>query len=112
MPVAGLLQPTASREQVAVAVPAKGPVARMSGLPGASASVPGGEFLEEVAEQKSLAADVQAGPVCVERLDARREGGQVEPQDASGVEVQQCSSVGVGPGPWSARGPRATMSRH
>ena len=41
MPVAGLLQPTASREQVATAVPANGPVARISGFSGASASVPG-----------------------------------------------------------------------
>ena len=41
MPVAGLLQPTASREHVAAAVPANGPLARMSGFSGESASVPG-----------------------------------------------------------------------
>ena len=87
MPVAGLLQPTARREHVAAAVPANGPVARMSGFSGSERVGARRELGEEVAEQEALAADVQAGPVLVERLDRRRQGGQVEPQHASGVEV-------------------------
>ena len=53
------------------------------------------ELGEEVAEQEALAADVEPGPVLVERLDRRRQGGQVEPQHASGVEVHASPHCGA-----------------
>ena len=52
---------------------------------------------EQVPEQEALAADVQPGPVFVERLDRRRQGGQVEPQHASGVEVHASPHCGAAP---------------
>ena len=67
---------------------------------------------EEVAQQEPLAADVQPGPLLVERLDRRRQGGHVEPQHASGVEVHVSPHCGAGPlGPWSSTGARATIGR-
>ena len=56
------------------------------------------ELLEEIPEKEALAAYVQAGPLVGQRLDGRRQSGQVEAQHAPGVEVHGPPQAG-GSGP-------------
>ena len=107
MPVAGLLQPTARREQVAASVPANGPVARISGFSGASASVPGGSSSNRIAQQQALAAHEEPRPLRVERLDRGAKLREIEPQYVAGIEIHRVSFAGVA----SVLAARATCER-